>query len=142
MALHLKKMAGGGGGGGGGGNKRSTDKKKKKGNKKERISELKIFSTFCTLNPAVKLFRRRLPTLPLTTGDVSESGFRHMFAILPDNTKNARETNLAVNVSLSIFLCVPLLEVMMQRSVAFFTLHVQWHTFYKTKWRHPVEGAI
>ena len=37
-----------------------------------------------------------------------------MFAILPDNMKNARETNLTLNVSLSIFLCVPLLEVMMQ----------------------------
>ena len=48
-----------------------------------------------------------------------------MFAILHDNMKNARDTNLAVNVSLSIFLCVPLLAVMMQR----FRL-VLWHFFY------------
>ena len=38
-----------------------------------------------------------------------------MFAILHDNMGNARDTNQAVNRSLSIFLCVPFLELMMQR---------------------------
>ena len=37
-----------------------------------------------------------------------------MFAILHDNMRNARDTNQAVNRSLSIFLGVPFLELMMQ----------------------------
>ena len=38
-----------------------------------------------------------------------------MFVILHDNMRNAGDTNQAVNGSLSIFLCVPFLELMMQR---------------------------
>ena len=38
-----------------------------------------------------------------------------MFVTLHDNMRNARDTKQAVNGSLSIFLCVPFLELMMER---------------------------
>ena len=39
-----------------------------------------------------------------------------MFANLHDNISNAKDTNQAVNGSLAIFLCVPFLDLMTQRS--------------------------
>ena len=87
---------------------------------------------------------RGLPTQSLTAGAVSQMGFRRMFAILHDRMKNTRDTNQAVNGSLSIFLCVTFLELMMPVFVAFFFFHHMcvWRTFLQTKWRHPGEGAI
>ena len=38
-----------------------------------------------------------------------------MFVILPDDMRNTRDTNQAVNRNLSIFLCSPFLELTMQR---------------------------
>ena len=79
-------------------------------------------------------------------GAVSEAGFRRMFVTLHVNMRNARDTNRAVNGSLVIFLCVPFLELMMQRfgPVLWLFSHrmCNWHTFFKTKRRHPGKGAI
>ena len=87
----------------------------------------------------------RLPTLSLTVGAVSEAGFRRMFATL-HNMRNARDTNQAVNISLSIFLCGPFLELLMQKFGPvlwhFFHHMCDWCTFFKTKCQHPGEGAI
>ena len=57
-----------------------------------------------------------------------------MFAILHDNMTNARDTNQAVNGSLSIFLCVPFLELMMQcfgQVLCFFHRMCDWPTLHK-----------
>ena len=72
---------------------------------------LKLSPYLLTLSNCVG---RRLPTLSLTVGAVPEAGFRRMFVILHDNVRNARDTYQAVNRSLSIFLGVTLLELMMQ----------------------------
>ena len=70
-------------------------------------------------------------------------GFWWMFAILHDNMRNARDTNQAVNGSLSIFLCVPW---MMQQSELvlwhFFHRICGWCCFFQTSWRCPGEGAV
>ena len=49
-------------------------------------------------------------------GAMSKAGFWLMFANLHDNISNAKDTNQAVNGSLAIFLCVPFLDLMTQRS--------------------------
>ena len=60
-----------------------------------------------------------------------------MFAILHDNMRNTRDTDQAVNRSLSIFLYVPFLELMMQRFGpvlwCFLPLHVQLVHFLQNK---------
>ena len=48
-------------------------------------------------------------------GAVLRVGFLQMLAILHDNMRNAKDTNQAVNGSLSIFHCVSFLELMMQQ---------------------------
>ena len=47
-----------------------------------------------------------------------------MFVILHDDMRNTRDTNQAVNGNLSIFLCSPFLELMMQRFGPLFCLFV------------------
>ena len=91
--------------------------------KSERLATEGIWRYF-TQHMPVNLTLSNCQTLSLTVGAVLEEGFPWMFAILHDNMWNARDTNQAVNGSLSIFLCVPFLELLMQ----WFGL-VLWHIF-------------
>ena len=93
-----------------------------------------------------KCVRQGLPTLSLTVGAVWEAGFQQMFMILHDNMRKATDTNQAVNKCLSCFPYIPFLELMMKRTGPvlwhYFHLMCNWRIFFKTKWRHPGEGAI
>ena len=77
-------------------------------------------------------------------GAMSKVGFWLMFANLHDNISNTRDTNQAVNGSLSIFLSLPWINdaTIWASFVAFFHCMCNRCTFFKTKQWHPGKGAI